>query len=82
MNELYGLFIAQMLYKMKLNKVGEHVNEGEVIERVGNSDTTSETPLHIHHQRKDPRRTISPIFAEGLPLYFKSTDNKSMSEKN
>jgi hypothetical protein len=53
-----------------LVKAGDHVNEGKVIGRVGNSGTTSEPHLHIHHQRQDPTKTINPIFAEGLPLYF------------
>lgn len=64
-----------------LVKAGDHVNEGKVIGRVGNSGTTSEPHLHIHHQRQDPTKTINPIFAEGLPLYFKDIDDKSMPEK-
>ncbi|MBU3146287.1 M23 family metallopeptidase [Clostridium sp. CF012] len=61
-----------------LVKVGDHVNDGDSIGSVGNSGSTSEPHLHIHHQRQDPTKTIYPIFAEGLPLYFKDTDGKPM----
>ncbi len=63
-------------------KTGDHVNQGEVIGRVGNSGSTSEPHLHIQHQRQDPTKTVLPIFAEGLPLYFKDTDAKSMPLKS
>jgi len=62
-------------------KVGDHVKEGDILGRVGNSGSTSEPHLHIHHQRQDPTKTIFPIFAEGLPLYFKDIDGKPMPEK-
>lgn len=65
-----------------LVKVGDHVSEGDVIGRVGNSGSTSEPHLHIHHQRQDPTQTIYPIFAEGLPLYFRDIDGKAMPEKS
>lgn len=64
-----------------LVKVGDHVNEGDLLGKVGNSGTTSEPHLHIHHQRQNPRKTIFPIFAEGLPIYFKDIDGKPMPEK-
>lgn len=64
-----------------LVKVGDHVNEGDIIGKVGNSGSTSEPHLHIQHQRQNPTETIYPIFAEGLPLYFKDIDNKPMPEK-
>ncbi|WP_252238182.1 MULTISPECIES: M23 family metallopeptidase [unclassified Clostridium] len=64
-----------------LVKAGDHVNYGKVIGRVGNSGTTSEPHLHIHHQRQDPTKTVNIIFAEGLPLYFKDIDGKPMPEK-
>lgn len=57
---------------------GDRVNEGDIIARVGNSGSTSEPHLHIQHQRQDPTKTIYPIFAEGLPLYFKDIDGESM----
>lgn len=49
---------------------GDHVKAGELIGRVGNSGSTSEPHLHIHHQRQDPTKMLLPVFAEGLPLYF------------
>lgn len=64
-----------------LVKVGEYVSDGDIIGSVGNSGSTSEPHLHIHHQRQDPTKTIYPIFAEGLPLYFKTIDGKPMPEK-
>lgn len=65
-----------------LVKVGEYVKEGDIIGKVGNSGTTSEPHLHIHHQRQNPTKTIHPLFAEGLPLYFKNIDGKPMPEKD
>lgn len=65
-----------------LVKVGDHVNEGDIIGKVGNSGSTSEPHLHIHHQRQDPTKTIYPLFAEGLPLYFKDIDGNTMPEKD
>ncbi|WP_207640673.1 M23 family metallopeptidase [Alkaliphilus transvaalensis] len=50
--------------------VGDEVKAGDYLGRVGNSGTTSEPHLHIHHQRQDPTKTIHPILAEGLPLLF------------
>lgn len=60
---------------------GDYVNEGDVIGRVGNSGSSSEPHLHIQHQRQDPTKTVYPIFAEGLPLYFKDIDGNAMPEK-
>lgn len=62
-------------------KTGDHVNQGEVIGHVGNSGSTSEPHLHIHHQRQDPTKGVFPIFAEGLPLYFDGTDAQPMPVK-
>ncbi|GGH23573.1 M23 family metallopeptidase [Paenibacillus segetis] len=62
-------------------KVGDHVNTGDVLGRVGNSGSTSEPHLHIHHQRQNPIKALHPILAEGLPLYFKSTDTDPMPVK-
>lgn len=63
-------------------KVGEHVDEGMVIGKVGNTGATSEPHLHIHHQRQEPgKNSISLICAEGLPLYFKGIDGQPMPRK-
>lgn len=62
-------------------KVGDHVNQGDVIGRVGNSGSTSEPHLHIHHQRQDPTKVIYPILAEGLPLFFEDISGESMPQK-
>jgi hypothetical protein len=43
---------------------------------VGNSGSTSEPHIHIHHQRQDPSQTL--LFAEGLPLYFRDIDGPAM----
>ena len=58
-------------------KVGQHIEEGTVIARVGNSGNSSEPHLHIHHQRQDPSKT-SMFLSEGLPLYFRNIDGPSM----
>lgn len=59
-------------------KVGEKLNVGDYIGKVGNSGSTSEPHLHIHHQRQNPTETIHPIIAEGLPLFFYTEDYKSI----
>ncbi|ERK29508.1 M23 family metallopeptidase [Clostridium intestinale] len=64
-----------------LVQVGDHVQEGDIIGKVGNSGSTSEPHLHIHHQRQDPTKTLHSTFAEGLPLYFKGIDDSLMPEK-
>lgn len=51
-------------------KIGDHIEIGDFIGKVGNSGSTSEPHLHIHHQKQDPTKTLYLIFAEGLPLYF------------
>lgn len=62
-------------------QVGDHVKPGDVLGRVGNSGSSSEPHLHIHHQRQNPLSTPHPILAEGLPLYFTGTDAVPMPEK-
>lgn len=61
--------------------VGDHVNAGDVLGQVGNSGSTSEPHLHIHHQRQNPTTTLHPILAEGLPLYFEGIDADIMPQK-
>ena len=58
---------------------GEDVREGQLLGRCGNSGSTSEPHIHIHHQRQDPR--ITPLdLAEGLPLFFRDHDGEPMPE--
>lgn len=51
--------------------VGDHVDENQLIGKVGNSGTTSEPHLHIQHQRNNPLNVKFSSCAEGLPIYFK-----------
>ncbi|MDN4069076.1 M23 family metallopeptidase [Paenibacillus vini] len=62
-------------------KIGDHVQTGDLLGRVGNSGSTSEPHLQIHHQRQNPVLTPHPVLAEGLPLYFKGTDTVPMPQK-
>lgn len=62
---------------VKVN-VGDMLKVGDYIGKVGNSGSTSEPHLHIHHQRQNPIETVHPIIAEGLPLFFYTVDNKSI----
>ncbi|AAS40882.1 MULTISPECIES: M23 family metallopeptidase [Bacillus] len=61
-------------------KEGQHVNEGEFLAQVGNSGSSSEPHLHIHHQRQDPSKVII-FLSEGLPLYFRTEKGVIMPEK-
>lgn len=58
--------------------VGDKVAVGDLIARVGNSGSTSEPHLHIHHQRQNPLKIWFPVFAEGLPLYFETESQHYM----
>ncbi|WP_439742101.1 M23 family metallopeptidase [Bacillus pseudomycoides] len=58
-------------------KEGQHVTEGEILAQVGNSGSSSEPHLHIHHQRQNPFNT-SMFLSEGLPLYFRDIDGPAM----
>ncbi len=53
--------------------IGEDIQHGTYLGKMGNSGTTSEPHLHIHHQSQDPTKTLHPILAEGLPLLFSLT---------
>lgn len=61
-------------------KEGQHVNEGEFLAQVGNSGSSSEPHLHIHHQRQDPSK-VSIFLSEGLPLYFQTEKGEMMPER-
>ncbi|WP_002148847.1 M23 family metallopeptidase [Bacillus cereus] len=61
-------------------KEGQHINEGDVLAQVGNSGSSSEPHLHIHHQRQDPSNT-SMFLTEGLPLYFRTEEDVMMQER-
>ena len=50
--------------------VGDHIEQKQVLGKVGNSGTTSEPHLHIQHQRNNPKNMVFPTCAEGLPLIF------------
>ncbi|MFJ8514010.1 M23 family metallopeptidase [Lysinibacillus xylanilyticus] len=63
-------------------EVGNTVEPGDFIGRVGNSGSSSEPHLHIHHQRQDPTKVIHPVLAEGLPLFFRDIDGNSMPNKD
>ncbi|MGL5354460.1 MAG: M23 family metallopeptidase, partial [Clostridium sp.] len=54
--------------------VGDYVEEGAYLGKVGNSGTTSEPHLHIQHQRNNPMTMIFPTLSEGLPINFKLPD--------
>ena len=49
---------------------GDSVAVGDHLAQIGNSGTSSEPHLHMHLQQQDPTKTLYPVFAEGLPLYF------------
>jgi len=38
--------------------------------------------LHGEGTRQNPTKTIHPVFAEGLPLYFKNIDGNPMPKKD
>ncbi|MEW5738393.1 MAG: M23 family metallopeptidase [Myxococcota bacterium] len=60
-------------------KEGEHVEEGQVLGRCGNSGNTREPHIHIHLQKQDPTRF--PVnLAQGLPLFFRGHDGPPMPE--
>ena len=71
------LLMNHLKYNSLAVKIGDYVEKGTYLGKIGNSGTTSEPHLHIHHQRQNPTTTIHPTFAEGLPLYFYNKDRKS-----
>lgn len=48
--------------------VGDKVEPGQLLGKIGNSGTTSEPHLHLQHQRQNPNEISHPLLAEGLPL--------------
>lgn len=65
------LILAHLMQDSVDVSVGEYIDAGEVIGKVGNSGTTSEPHLHIQHQRNNPLEMKFPVCAEGLPITFK-----------
>lgn len=61
--------------------VGDTINVGDLLGNVGNSGTSSEPHLHIHHQKENPTEMIHPIIATGLPLYFNISGKDIMPVK-
>lgn len=59
--------------------IGDMVAEGDVLGKCGNSGSSDEPHIHIHHQLQDPRTTTSDL-AEGLPLYFRDHNGLPMPE--
>ncbi|HDR7633850.1 MULTISPECIES: M23 family metallopeptidase [Bacillus] len=74
------LFLAHLKKGSIKVREGEHVNEGEFLAQVGNSGSSSEPHLHIHHQRQDPSK-VSIFLSEGLPLYFRTEKGAIMPER-
>lgn len=57
LDETGTFLILAHLKKGSINvREGQHVNEGEFLAQVGNSGSSSEPHLHIHHQRQDPSK--------------------------
>jgi len=73
------LVLAHMKEGSVQVKVGQEVEVGTLLGNVGNSGTSSEPHLHIHHQRQNPVEILT--FAEGLPLYFKGIDAGALPVK-
>lgn len=62
--------------------LGDKVEAGDLLGRVGNSGSTSEPHLHIHHQRQNPNIVKHFLLAEGLPLYFEINGQSQMPLKS
>lgn len=71
------LVMAHIKQRSILVKNGQSVDVGTPLARVGNSGSTSEPHLHIHHQRQNPVKT-SMYLSEGLPLFFQNINGDSM----
>lgn len=71
------LILAHLKKGSIIVEEGQRIKEGTPIARVGNSGSTSEPHLHIHHQRQNPK-TTSIFLTEGLPLYFRDVKGSHM----
>ncbi len=76
------LLLNHLLKDSVAVSVGDFVEVGDYLGKVGNSGATSEPHLHIHHQRQDPTKIIHPTIAEGLPLYFYIEEESVMPSKD
>ena len=73
------LLLAHFMEDSIVVEEGEHVSEGDPLGRVGNSGSSSEPHLHIHHQKDSPHES-SLFTARGLPLYFRQEGGPRMPE--
>ncbi len=71
------LVMEHLMQNSILVEEGQHIQEGMVIAKVGNSGNSSEPHLHIHHQKQNPA-TTSLFLSEGLPLYFRDITGSPM----
>lgn len=68
---------------MAVNHIDLRLDESGVflfLAQVGNSGSSSEPHLHIHHQRQNPSK-VSIFLSEGLPLYFRTEKGAIMPER-
>ncbi|MBF4692516.1 M23 family metallopeptidase [Fusibacter sp. Q10-2] len=70
------LVMSHLKPNSALVNVGQSVKTGEQIGLIGNTGSTTEPHLHIHHQRENPNEIL--LFAEGLPLYFRDYSSEKM----
>ncbi|OWA36295.1 hypothetical protein B9G55_08985 [Saccharibacillus sp. O16] len=71
------LVLAHLMRGSVTVEAGQHVEVGTPLGRVGNSGSSSEPHLHLHHQRQNPAET-NLFVSEGLPLYFKGLSGAFM----
>jgi hypothetical protein len=70
------LVLGHLKYDSVCVKEGDYVTEGTLISKAGNTGSSTEPHLHIHHQRQDPNKRF--LLAEGLPLFFRDTNGPVM----
>nr|WP_246369926.1 M23 family metallopeptidase [Saccharibacillus deserti] len=73
------LVLAHLMQGSVEVQAGEHVETGDLLARVGNSGSSSEPHLHLHHQRQNPVET-NLFLTEGLPLYFRGEHGAFMPD--